>query len=266
MGKPGRTRLIALALCTTSVLAAGLLLRPDRGLPAIEWRVGPADAAAPASAYQPLAPEAHVTANVVGGEPLHVYVASWSAEDGTIAWFPSGLLRSDLRNPIAAGAHELPGRCDGKRLSFRARPGHGVTIWIAVAAREPLRELDETFARLRQVSNQTFTDGSIVVSNPRQGAPIAGPGSAPPGLLMDAAGLPPDLPPNGPMRAVDGRPGVWVAVWRTVAERDAEGLPLRQQPLEALRPMLLQQQGPQPEGSTPGPMPPAPPAPAPRGR
>lgn len=257
MGKAERTRVIALALCIGTVLAVALLLRPGGGLPAIEWRAGPAAAAAPATAYQPLAPDAHVTASIECDEPLHVYVASWSAEDGTIAWFPSGLLRSDLRNPLGAGAHELPGRCDGKRLSFRARPGHGVTIWIAVAAREPLRELDETFARLRQVSNQTFTDGSIVVSNPRQGQPIAGPGTAPPGLLMEAAGLPPDAPPNGPMRAVDGRPGVWVAVWRTVAERDADGLPLRQQPLEALRPMLLQQQGPMPAGSTPAP-PPAP--------
>lgn len=232
-----RTAAVVLAIAALGVVL--LLPGPPRQLPAIEWIVGPPGGETTARPYHELAPETPLAAAITTREPLHCYVVSWSTEDGTIAWFPSPLLRSGARNPVSAGTTRLPGTIDGKPLGFRARTGHAVTSWIAIASRTELRELEQLLPRLRQVSNMTFTDGSIVVSNPRRGEPVAGPGTAPPeGLLRQAALLAERPAPDGPMTPLEGHDGVWIAIWRTVATRGADGKPMLQDPLQPLRPML----------------------------
>ncbi len=185
-----------------SVPACALLLGKDRTA---------------AAAFAECAAETPVRLAIRHDAPLHVWVASWSETDGTLALFPSPWLRTDACNPLPAGERVLPGR-DGERdLAWTQRPVPGVTHYLIAASLEPQPDLAGTFARLRQASNTTFPDGSMVITAPKEHSlsdvpprqKIADP------LLQRAAD---EVGQSGmtAMRPVPDRPGLWVASFQVV--------------------------------------------------
>jgi len=211
-------------------------LRPT--VPTVEWRIG--DDLRAAIPYQEIATEEPLRLTVASREPLFVYVASRDQEDGTLTWFPSPMLKTDVQEPLPAGRTTLPGGRDGKERAWPARPGLAVTTWVAIASRKELPDLAAVLASLRQISNSTFTDGSMVISNPRGGtAPRGRPGEPPPHpLLAEALAQPPQPDPNGPMQpAATG--GIWFAVLTTVAKKNAQGEKSTLSPLDKLKPLQV---------------------------
>jgi hypothetical protein len=211
-------------------------MRP--AVPTVEWRVG--DDLRAAIPYQEIAAEEPLRLAVASREPLFVYVASRDQEDGTLTWFPSPMLHTDVQEPLPAGRTTLPGRRDGKERAWPARPGLAVTTWVAIASRKELPDLAAVLASLRQISNSTFTDGSMVISNPRDGAaPRGRPGQPPPHpLLAEAFAQPPQPDPNGPMQPA-ATSGIWFAVLTTVAKKNAQGEKATLSPLERLKPLQV---------------------------
>lgn len=197
-------------------------------VPSCAWRVGTGSDARPGRPYDELAADTAVHCGIACDAPLYVYVVSHSADDGTLLWFPSPMLRQDLQNPLPAGRNRVPGRKDGRELHFAQRPVIGATTWIALASRQPLAGLDDLLPKLRQASNTTFTDGTVVISNPLDGTPpIGGPRSPLPHPLLQQAAdrtITEDLT-SGPMHAAEGPAGVWFAAFRTVSNRAPDAGP-----------------------------------------
>jgi hypothetical protein len=187
--------------------------------------------------YQEVAAEEPLRLTVAGRESLFVYVASRDQEDGTLTWFPSQMLKTDVQEPLPAGRTTLPGSSGGVERAWPARPGLAVTTWVAIASRTELPDLAAVLASLRQISNSTFT-GSMVISNPRDGtAPRGRPGQPPPHpLLAEVFAQPPQPDPNGPMQPA-GTSGIWFAVLTTVAKKNAQGEKATLSPLDKLKPL-----------------------------
>lgn len=239
-------RLVRLLLALAAVLFSLFWLsNRSQHAPSLSWQVGEVASPREAGAYQEIGVEEPLRLYVRFHEPLFVYVVSHDREDGTLAWWPSPMLRTDATQPIHAGLERLPGARNGALQSWPARPTLAVTDWIVVASRTAIPDLDALLPRLRQASNTTFTDGSIVLSNPKDGlAPLGKKGEPPPHpLLQEALALPKELTPNGAMQPAKP-PGVWLATLQVVAKKDATGAKLTAQPLEKLK----QFQPPPPDG------------------
>jgi hypothetical protein len=208
----------------------------EPAMPTVKWRIG--DDLRTAIPYQEVAAEEPLRLTVASRAPLFVYVASRDQEDGTLTWFPSPMLKSDVPEPLPAGRTTLPGCRDGAERAWPARPGLAVTTWVAIASRTELPDLAAVLASLRQISNSTFTDGSMVISNPRDGtAPRGRPGQPPPHpLLAEAFAQLPQPDPNGPMQPA-GTSGIWFAVLTTVAKKNAQGEKATLSPLDKLKPL-----------------------------
>jgi hypothetical protein len=229
-------RFVRLLLGLVLVLGAILLANRFQQQPQVAWQIGAASASRPASAYQEVGLDEPLRLAVEFREPLYVYVVSHDREDGTLSWWPSPMLQTDAAQPLPSGTHRLPGMRNGAEQSWPARPTLAVTDWIVVAARAPLPELDALLPRLRQASNTTFTDGSVVLSNPKDGlAPLGKKGDGVPhALLQEAIDLPKEVTPNGGMHP-SRTPGVWLATLQVVAKKDSAGNKITAQPLDKLK-------------------------------
>ena len=210
-------------------------------VPTVAWQVGDGSAAHAAGAYQEIAADEPVRLTLAAAMPLFVYVASNDQQDGTLAWFPSPMLNTDVQNPLPAGRTTLPGHHDGVDRAWPGRPGLAVTTWIVIASTTALPDLAARLQQLRQVSNTTFTDGTLVISNPKDGKPPQGrPREQPPhALLQEALALAPQPNPDGPMQPAR-TPGIWLATWQTVAAKNEKGEKVQTSPLDKLKPLQPQ--------------------------
>ena len=188
-------------------------------VPAVAWRVG-TDAAGgfrQGINYDDVAPETAIRMQFRCDEPRHVYVFSHSLEDGTLLLFPSPQVKSDLANPIPAGAQVLPGKRDGKDLAWNSRRQvSATTTFLVVASTQPIAALDALLPRLRRWTNTALTDGSMQVMNPPDGERAAGPRTAlPEALLQRAAEVSFTAEViNGPLAPDPLLPDVWIGSWR----------------------------------------------------
>lgn len=212
------TNKLPLALAMLLVLIAGVAVLMASRLPAVpECALLLGEDQHPAPPFAEATPDTPVRLQVRAAEALHVWVASWSGTDGTLALFPTPWLQTSVKNPLPSGTNLLPGRHGDKELAWPVRPVPGVTHYLAVASRASLPDLDATFAILRQVSNTTLPDGSMVVTAPKgrtlDDVParekIAGP-------LLELAASVTGASGRTPMRPVPGREGVWVASFQLV--------------------------------------------------
>lgn len=212
-------RKLPVALTTLSVLLLGagwwVARSAARRAPVCALLLGPERT--PARPFAETAAGTPARVEVRWHEPLHVWVASWSATDGTLALFPSPWLRTAATNPLPAGTATLPGR-DGERdLDWPTRPVPGVTHYLVVASSAPLPELDQTFTRLRQASNTTFPDGSLVITAPKDRTlSDVPPRERMAHPLLEQAGAETGAGGHTTMREVADRPGVWLASFQVV--------------------------------------------------
>jgi hypothetical protein len=172
--------------------AAGLWLMPRIRpvvVPAVEWRLGPADDHRAATNYQDVPADTPVRLWFRCDEPRHVYVFSHSAEDGTLLLFPSPDVKSDLVQPLPAGAHVLPGARGDEQLAWTTRTQIlATTTFAVVASRQPVAELDALLPRLRRWTNSALQDGSMQVTAPPTGTELtAGPRTPWPSPLLQRA-------------------------------------------------------------------------------
>jgi hypothetical protein len=203
-------------------LLAGLYIwkttAPVQGVPAGTWRIGTGTEIRQGRNYDELAAETPVRLSFTGDEPRYVYVFSYSLEDGTLLLFPSTAIEADCSSPLPAGRTVLPGRFEGKELAWTTRSGiQAVTTYIALASNAKIDELEALLPTLRMWSNTVFPDHSMSVTQPGGEVELAGrPNTAiPSALLRTAADIGNAEPsPNGPMKPVAGRPGLFMSSWK----------------------------------------------------
>lgn len=191
--------------------------------PACTWRTGTDTAVHQGANFDKLPPETPVRLSLHSPEPVHVYVFSLSAEDGTLLLYPSPKVQCDLKNPLQKGQSVLPGRIDGKDLAWTTRTGiQAATVFVAFASREPLAELDGLVPKVRQWSNTVFPDHSMQVTLPKEGADVLGKAHADwpaPLLQLAAVQLREQTEPNGAMTPLRDHPGVWISSWKALQTR-----------------------------------------------
>lgn len=213
-------RLLTLPLFALAIGAA-LWWQHDRslpaGVPACTWRIG--DRGTAAEPFEKVAAEAPIRLAIAGEGSWHWYVLSWSQEDGTIAWFPTAGLTTSLQNPLGGARVLLPGQRGERQLGWPMRSGiPGVTTWIAIASGQPLPELADHVAAVRQASNTVFGDGSVTVVMPKDGRPLDGPMQPLTQALLQKAMATPTTSTNGPMTLLPGRGDIWFAKWQALCE------------------------------------------------
>ena len=185
---------------------------------AATWRVGTGSEIEQGQNYDEFAAESPVRLSVVCDEPHHLYVFSYSDEDGTLLLFPSPDIESDCANPLPAGRTVLPGEHEGEELAWTTRSGIvGLTTFVAIASREPIPELETLGDRLRRWSTRVFPDGAMVVTKAASGEDFAGkPRTGMPHALLRAAAelANTQANPNGPMQRAEGWIGVYLSAWK----------------------------------------------------
>lgn len=152
-----RLLLLALAagLVVTIVLAVVLRQRaaprPADALPASGLQVeatlfrevsGRAELLVPGST---VAPGDRLFLELEAGEPVHVYVLNEDDRGGRFLLFP--LAGLDSANPLAPGVrHRLPGRRSGVPQAWQVSSAGGREVFLVVAAREPMPEVEHELA------------------------------------------------------------------------------------------------------------------------
>lgn len=220
-----RSRMILLPLLA---LAVGLYFwqtAPDTDVPACTWRIGTGTEIRQGRNFEELDPETPIRLSVVCQVPRHVYVFSHSAEDGTLLLFPSPAIDADVSNPLPAGRSVLPGRRGDQEVAWTTRNAIlATTTFFAVAAREPIAELEELLPRLRYWTNTVFPDRGMAVTKPGGDVEVTGGSRAgiPSPLLRLAADVGnTDENPNGPMKPAPGYEGVFTSSWKIREKKSA---------------------------------------------
>lgn len=213
-----RARLILVP--ALALVAAGVIWKfapPPAPALAGTWRLGlGADVKQPRQ-YDDVAPETPFRLSLTTTAPKHVYVFSLSAEDGTLLLFPAPGMRSDCANPLPAGNTVLPGKDGDKELAWNTRTGIvAVTTVLAIAADQPIAELDALLPRLRHWSNTVFQDGAMNVTQPADRTTIVGKAheAAPSPLLKQLTEIAVvDDNPSGALLPVPGLLGAQYSKW-----------------------------------------------------
>jgi hypothetical protein len=210
-------RLQFAAITVAFAAVAAVLLwntAPSTEAPVLAWKLGE-DGAEPQQ-YAVVSAEAPLRLQVHSRSDVHVYVASFSATDGTLTLFPTPMLVSDAQNPLTAGEHLLPGKKGDQSLAWPVRGGvPGATEYVVVASKQALPELAAVLAKCRYFSNTTLPDGSLLFTYPKDvpAKDAAGKAALPHPLLLEAQKLAP-VTPNGAMTAAKDHPDVWLACFK----------------------------------------------------
>ncbi|MFK7738888.1 MAG: hypothetical protein AB8H80_01095 [Planctomycetota bacterium] len=153
----------------------------EPGVPAATWRIGEGEDIQQATNWQQLPAGTPLRLSYYCTEARYLYVFSHSAEDGTLLLFPSPNIRASSgapdapANPMPTGRTVLPGAGRDGELSWSTR--HEIvtaTTFVAVAAAEPIAELEALLPKLRRWSNTSMTDGTMVVTNPGTDVEVIG--------------------------------------------------------------------------------------------
>ena len=230
--------------------------------PNLNWKFG--DTGGAKEPFASLPADFPVRLEVELPGPMHVYVASHDTLRGNVALWPSTQLKSDLlTNPLAKGRHVLPGRYDRKDVEWHVGDGVGVTTFMVIASVEPIADLASAMKRFRQMGNAAFPDRRQCATY----APDGGMSLVPPRseiaheLLKRCAEEAPEAH-DGPMIALDDRPGVFMMAMRVVtpvpeeamtAEQVKQKLAERLGPLQSTPPPAMP--GGETQGQVPMPMP-----------
>lgn len=159
-----------------TVLLFGTALPALLPAPEVAWRVG--DDLRTVEQFAEIATGTPLRLEVELPFPAHVYVASWSRLQGTIALFPSQRLDTELANPLPAGRHALPGPVrgnrDGRAPTWPVHDVVGPITYFVVASREPLPDLEAALAAVRQMGQMGrpgtgFADDSLYLFAPAGG-------------------------------------------------------------------------------------------------
>ncbi|MFN3244423.1 MAG: hypothetical protein ACE37K_23155 [Planctomycetota bacterium] len=214
-------RTVALPLLALGVAAAlwwQMAPPGSQNVPAATWRVGPTDDFAQARNYDELAAETPIRLSFTCTEARHAYVFSHSREDGTLLLFPSPDVESDVANPLPPGRSVLPGKLDGKPLSWSNRAEiRATTTFVVVASQQPIAELEALLPKLRRWSNKVLPDRSMQVTKPAGVESIDGaPGTELPAAVLRraAARSMSETQINGPLHPDQQLAGVWSASFR----------------------------------------------------
>lgn len=214
-------------------------------IPAATWRIGTGIDIKQGQNYDELAAETPLRLAFACDETRFVYVFSHSEQDGTVLLFPAAELRSDLSQPLQPGRPVLPGKRDGRDLAWTTRSQIlPLTTFVAIAAREPVPELENLLPKLRRWSTAVLADGTMQVTKPGTtiGGVVEGKPSEPwasPLLQAAADQFASATMVNGPMQPMGGRDGVWCTAWR-VKEKPGTAKPFDpQKPMlpDALKPL-----------------------------
>ena len=219
--RPPRSRatvfLTVASLVSLTVLLGGIMLPSFDPKPRLRWRLG--------DDQRKVAQFAEATANTPVflrldlPFPAHVYVASWSHMQGTIALFPSERLSTDLANPLPAGQHELPGHFEDKPMSWPSHAVVGPIHYLVVVSREPLTELADVLRRVRQMGHMArlgtgFHDRGMYLFAPEGGMKAVPSNDQPAAADLEAARTAftnlESLDSDGPLLELTDRPGVYV--------------------------------------------------------
>lgn len=85
---------------------------------------------------------------IEGQEPMYVYVLNEDEAGHEYVLFPAGL---DLANPLTAGArHRLPGRVDGRQMTWVVTSAGQRENFLVIASRKPLDAIEKDLAAMPQ--------------------------------------------------------------------------------------------------------------------
>jgi hypothetical protein len=215
--------LVVPAIAGIAAVAYWLSAKPD--IPAATWRIGIGTEIRQGKNYDELAPESPIRLSFACAQPRHLYVLSHSQEDGTVVLFPSPEVRGSLANPLSGGNSVLPGKLEDKELAWTTRSGvSATTVFLVVAARDPIAELEALLPKLRRWTNSVLPDRTMLVTKPEAGTEVLGPARAPlplPLLQRAADTSVTAVTINGPLHPDTVYPWVWIGSWR-VKEARAE--------------------------------------------
>src|SRR5690606_37476450 len=170
------------SLVSLTVLLVGTALPARRIVPFVFWQLGDGDRAVEQYAEVPAGTALGLTIELPFA--AHVYVASWSALQGTIELFPSARLSTELTNPLPDARHWLPATLEGTRLTWPTHAVVGPIHYLVVVSREPCTGLEETLRRVRQMGHMArldsgFGDRSMYVFAPEGGMKVVPPNDKP---------------------------------------------------------------------------------------
>jgi hypothetical protein len=138
------------------------VLPPSPGAPPAEVPAAPAlappqveadlvrgedDLGAPLATGDLVAPGDRIALELRAAEPVHAYVLAEDDEGSLFVLFP--LRDRGARNPLAPGVrHRLPGEQAGEALDWVVTSAGGREAFLVLAAREPLRSVEQAVARI----------------------------------------------------------------------------------------------------------------------
>lgn len=217
-------------------LAYSLVANTGASGPVLTWQLGDSATAQAAGTYQEVGVDEPLRLSVRTSEPLFVYVLSHDLQTGTIAWWPSPMLHTDLQNPLPAGTTTLPGKQNDVLRSFAAQPESGChrldSDCLANSNRRP-RCRDAAAPAGEQHNVYQWHRGGQQSNDGKP--PIGLPTEAPPHpLLLIALAEPKLANPNAPMLPTKTA-GIWTATLQIVAKKDAKGEKVQVDPMQKLQ-------------------------------
>lgn len=227
-------RAIALPLIAAGIACGIWLMLPASDpmepspIPAATWRTGAETDFRQLRNYDELPQESLLRLSYSCTEPRHVYVFSYSDEDGTLLLFPSPEVKGSHSNPLPAGRCVLPGKLGDQTFSWTTRADIlATTTYVVVAAKKPVAELESLLPHLRRWTNSVLPNQSMQVTNPANGTEVRGkPRTSWPSALLQRAAdrCITETMVNGPMHA-DQVEDVWTSGVRVKELRTPGQLP-----------------------------------------
>lgn len=220
--------LFGLLALAAAILVAGIVVLPrpdsegqgqDQRLtkaethgPKAQWLFGPDQTASEAFAQVPSFDPVTLTLDLPA--PAHVYVVSFDLTQGALSFFPSDYLSTNLKNPLAAGRHVLPGQWKGKQMEWYVPEVTGAVSFLVVVSQNPIADLQKAMASLRQMGNTAFPDRSMGLYMPKrdkgQPKPKLPSRSKPPHPLLQTTLYEVEATEPGVMLPHKQQPGVWL--------------------------------------------------------
>ncbi|MEE2886032.1 MAG: hypothetical protein VX951_01260 [Planctomycetota bacterium] len=229
-GKPARLTFVLTALALgCAAWMAGIAVLPRSGEPGVTWRFGSDEAAV--GSFETVPAWDSMTLSVSLPFDAYVYVVSFDHLHGTVTYFPTEYLGTDLHDPttgrmnfLAAGEHTLPGSWNGSVSTWFVPDLPESLSLCVIASRKPLTDLEAILPLTMQVGNRAYRDRSMGFYMPRAGrAQVIGKTRLPHPLLqaaLDSA----TAPLAGPMLAWPERPGVYFDTLHIVPRKPRPGV------------------------------------------
>jgi hypothetical protein len=219
MARPVRRTRLIVALSSLAVLGAvataGTIAFQHGDGPYATWRFGPDHETVGPFEDVPMADPVNLELSL----PFKawIYTVCFSLAQGPRALFPSDYLATDVQNPLPAGTHRLPGRLEGKDLTWVVPSCKNQAVsYLLVVSRKPLPDLQNRMSTFFQIGNTAFSDRSFGSYMPKGGKTVLPKQNRVDHPLLKQAAWNREAVTDGPMFELKDHPGVFIRAMHVV--------------------------------------------------